>query len=175
MMFVFIYFTVHLQSLFLSFIGIVVILLSFGFTAMVNEGIVRNAYYSTLHSLVIFIVLGIAADDIFVFIDAWRQSAHMSLLKGDDEKRLAYSFRRAGRATFITSSTTSVAFLANVFSPIMPIASFGIYAAIIIAANYFIIIMIFPPTIIFWERNLKMRNWCCMKKQESDDKSQKLE
>ena len=99
----------------------------------------------------------------------------MSLLKGDDEKRLAYSFRRAGRATFITSSTTSVAFLANVFSPIMPIASFGIYAAIIIAANYFIIIMIFPPTIIFWERNLKMRNWCCMKKQESDDKSQKVE
>ena len=138
--------------------------MSFGLTAIVNEGIIRNTYYSSLHSLVIFIVLGIAADDIFVFIDAWRQSANIRLISSDQERRLAFSYRRAARATAITSSTTSVAFLANVFSPIMPIASFGIYAAIIISANYAMIIMIFPPLIIFWENNLSKRNWCCMKR-----------
>ena len=37
-------------------------------------GIFGNTYYSTLHSLAIFILLGIAADDIFVFVDGWRQS-----------------------------------------------------------------------------------------------------
>jgi len=46
----------------------------------------------------------------------------------------------------------------------MPIASFGIYAAIIISANYLMIIMIFPPLIIFWETNLSDRNWCCFKR-----------
>lgn len=71
-LFVFLYFTVHLQSLFLATLGIIIILMSFGLTAMINEGVIRNSYYSSLHSLVIFIVLGIAADDIFVFIDAWR-------------------------------------------------------------------------------------------------------
>jgi hypothetical protein len=35
-------------------------------------GIFRNTFYTTLHTLAIFIVLGIAADDIFVFIDGWR-------------------------------------------------------------------------------------------------------
>ena len=73
-LFVFIYFIFHLRSLFLSSIGISIILFSFGVTAIVCEGIFRVTYYSNLHSLVIFIVLGIAADDIFVFIDAWRQS-----------------------------------------------------------------------------------------------------
>lgn len=143
------------------------ILLSFGFTAIINQGIIRNHFYSNLHSLVIFIVLGIAADDIFVFIDAWRQSANIPLMAGNDNKRLAYSFRRAARATAITSSTTSVAFLANALNPLMPIASFGIYAAIIISSNYLLIILMFPPVIIFWERNLAKRNWVCMKR-ESD-------
>lgn len=70
--FVFIYFIIHLRSLFLASIGIMLIMFSFSVTAIVCEGIFRVTYYSNLHSLVIFIVLGIAADDIFVFIDAWR-------------------------------------------------------------------------------------------------------
>ena len=76
-MFVFIYFSIHLQSLFLAVLGIITILLSFGLTALINEGVIRNTYYSNLHTLCIFIVLGIAADDIFVFVDAWRQSEHI--------------------------------------------------------------------------------------------------
>ena len=63
--------------------GILIILLSFGLTAVINEGIIRNTFYSSLHSLVIFIVLGIAADDIFVFIDAWRQSANIRMISDD--------------------------------------------------------------------------------------------
>lgn len=144
------------------------ILFSFPVTAVINEGIIRNTYYSSLHTLVIFIVLGIAADDIFVFVDAWRQSENIKLIRNDMRKRLAYSFRRAARATATTSSTTSVAFLANAFSPIMPIASFGIYAAVIITVNYALIIMVFPPLIIWYERHLKGR-WCPYMKLPEDD------
>ena len=162
--FVFIYFATHLQSLFLAVMGIITILLSFGLTAIVNEGIIRNTYYSNLHTLCIFIVLGIAADDLFVFVDAWRQSKNISLLKDNPNKRLAYAFRRASRATFVTSSTTSVAFMANFFSPIMPIASFGIYAALLVLANYLLIILLIPPIIIFWEDNLASYQWQCLKK-----------
>lgn len=71
--------------------------------------------------MVIFIVLGIAADDIFVFIDAWRQSAAIVLFKGNLHMRMSYTFKRAVRAISVTSSTTAVAFLANAFSPLMPI------------------------------------------------------
>lgn len=124
-------------------------------------GIFRVTYYSSLHSMVVFIVLGIAADNIFVFIDAWRQSACIEEYKGDMHMRMSYAWKRALKAIAVTSSTTSVAFLANAFSPIMPIKAFGIYAAIIIPSNYLLMVMMFPPAVIFYERNFAKYKFCC--------------
>lgn len=155
MSFVFIYFVFYLRSLFLGFISIMLILMSFGFTALIHQGVFRVTYYTSLHSMVIFIVLGIGADDIFVFIDAWRQSAFIKIFKGDRKIRMAYAWKRTVRAAAITSSTTSVAFMANILSPMMPIRSFGIYAAIIILVNYFLVVMIMPPAVIFYEDKLQ--------------------
>ena len=110
--------------------------------------------------------MGVAADDIFVFVDAWRQSEFIEDVKNDKRNRLAYSFRRASRATLTTSSTTSAAFLANAFSPIMPIASFGIFAAIIIFVNYLLIIFFIPPFVIWYERNLLGKWFICEQDQD---------
>lgn len=68
---------------------------------------------------------------------------------------------------FVTSSTTCVAFLANVFSPIMPIKAFGIFAAIVIPANFLLVCTIFPALIIFEETTVgpKFTVFCsCSKK-----------
>lgn len=78
-MFVQAYFVFHLRSFFLATIGVILIIFSFPLTSIICEGVLRITYYSNLHNMVIFIVLGIAADDIFVFIDAWRQSAAIKL------------------------------------------------------------------------------------------------
>jgi len=59
----------------------------------------------------------------------------------------------------VTSSTTAVAFFANMFSPIMPIKSFGLFAGVIVPANYFLVIMIMPSVIIIYENMT-----CCKKK-----------
>lgn len=67
-----IYFFIHLRSYFLTLMGTLMIIFSFAVTGMIYEGIFRITYMSDLHNIVVFIVLGIAADDIFVFIDAWR-------------------------------------------------------------------------------------------------------
>ena len=171
--FVFIYFVIHLKSVFLASLGILLILNAFPLTAMINMGIFQNTFYSTLHSLTIFIVLGIAADDIFVFIDGWRQSEKNKFIGKDMRKRLAYSFRRAARATATTSSTTSAAFLANAINPMMPMSSFGIYAAILIVVVYAVIILMFPPIMVWWERNLKHK--CCpCQKDKIDNKVEKF-
>jgi predicted RND superfamily exporter protein len=86
------------------------------------------------------------------------------LIFKDERKRLAFAFRRAARSTLTTSCTTAAAFLANAFNPIMPMASFGIYAAILILVVYAIIVLFFPPLLIFYERHLKNRCNCCFKK-----------
>ena len=101
--------------------------------------------------MVVFIVLGIAADDIFVFIDAWRQSATFPQFQGDVYKRMAYTFRRAVRAMAVTSSTTAVAFFVNITSQLMPIRAFGIFAGVIVLVNYLLVVTFFPPAILFYE------------------------
>lgn len=182
---VLIYFCFHLSSVFLAIMAMIMILLSFGLTAVIYEGLIGVTFYSNLNNLVIFIVLGIAADDFFVLMDAWRQSETMEDLRvteGPDiekdtkKQRMAYALRRAARAMFVTSSTTCVAFLANVFSPIMPIKAFGIFAAIVIPANFLLVCMIFPALIIFEEEVVRPRfNFCCSfkrletKKEEKED------
>ena len=162
-MFVFCYLIFHLRSLYLAFIGISIVLFSFPVTSFFYNGVLGCLYFGSLHNLVIFIVLGIAADDIFVFIDGWRLSKNIKEFEGNIHKRMAYSFRRAARALAVTSSTTSVAFMANVFSPIMPIRGFGIYSGIIVPVNYLLVIMILPPAVIWYERYIDgcITNICC--------------
>lgn len=107
---------------------------------------------TTLNQLVIFIVLGIAADDVFVFCDAWKQSKRIAFLADDEHRRMAYSFRRAFKAILVTSSTTSIAFLANALSEIRPIRAFGIFAAIIVPVNFIIVILVIPSTQVIHDR-----------------------
>lgn len=68
---------------------------------------------------------------------------------------MAYTFKRSFKAIAVTSSTTAVAFLANTLSDIRPIRSFGIYAAIIIPVNFFIVILVMPSIQILHDRHFK--------------------
>jgi predicted RND superfamily exporter protein len=83
--------------------------------------------------LSVFIVLGVGADDIFVLVDAWKQSLAFVPHQGSEEAtrrmRLKYSMTRTAQAVFNTSFTTAAAFFATAVSPIMPIATFGIFSA----------------------------------------------
>jgi len=100
-------------------------------------------------------VLGIAADDIFVFCDAWRQSGQIAIIADDRARRMSYSFKRSFRAILVTSSTTAIAFLANALSDIRPIRAFGIFAAIIIPVNFFIVIIMIPPVQVMHDEYVK--------------------
>jgi protein dispatched 1 len=174
--FVFIYLWYHLGSFFLANIGISIIVFSFPFTAVIVNGILGVTYFGFLHVLIIFIVLGIAADDIFVFIDGWRQSAHIPMFKNDLNRRMAYSFRRAARAMAVTSSTTSVAFFANIVSPMLPVRAFGVFAGVIVPINYLLVVMVFPPATILYDKyihgcchNLCCLMFCCRKRKVAEE------
>ena len=67
-----------------------------------------------------------------------------------------------------TSLTTCVAFIATAISPIMPIASFGIYAAMGVLFNYVLVMTLFPCTLMIWHYKLYGccdkacgRSFCC--------------
>lgn len=155
--FVFLFIWYHLGSLFMAALSMTMILMSFPVSYLLYSGICQITMNTTLNQLTIFIVLGIAADDIFVFCDAWRQSEFIPLLANNEKRRMAYAFKRSFRAIAVTSSTTAVAFLANAASDIRPIRGFGIFAAIIVPVNFFIVILIMPSVQVYHDRVFKHR------------------
>ena len=63
----------------------------------------------------------------------------------------------------ITSSTTSVAFFANIFSPLLPIKSFGIFAGVIIPINFVLVVMFMPSASIIYEEYIEDSDFLCFK------------
>ena len=72
LIFVFFIFIMHLKSYFLSLIGITLILFSFPLTVLLCKSVFQVDYISSLHMFALFTVIGIGADNFFVFMDAWR-------------------------------------------------------------------------------------------------------
>lgn len=72
--FVMFWLLIHLKSTFLTFISMLIIAFSFGTTGLICEYIVGMTYFNIFNNFAIFVILGIAADDFFVFFDAWNQS-----------------------------------------------------------------------------------------------------
>lgn len=89
-------------------------------------------YFSSIHMSSLLIIIGIGADDIFVFHDTWKNSNLIKAISDNSVLKLSYTFRIATKAMFVTSFTSAVAFLACSLSPMMPIRAFGIFSAIIV-------------------------------------------
>ena len=163
--FVFCYITYHCQSIFLGAMGMLQIVLTLPAALFVYRMIFMISFFNQLHILAIYLVLGIGADDIFVFVDAWRQSAALFSHSAD---RMDYTWRRASKAMLITSSTTIAAFIATATNKIMPISSFAIYASLGIFLNYVFCITLFPTIVMIHHRRLygccpmvNLKAFCC--------------
>ncbi|XP_067028237.1 protein dispatched homolog 1-like isoform X4 [Acropora muricata] len=106
-----------------------------------------------------FIILGIGADDVFVFVDAWKASELNSF--GDLSSRMSFVYRRAARVMFTTSFTTMVAFITSVFSPLLGVSTFGIFSALLVFVNYCSVIIFLPTVIVTYELYWKDYRWHC--------------
>ncbi len=72
---------------------------------------------NVLNIVSVFVVIGIGVDDVFVFINTFKQSGKLDSLP-HLHQRLGYTILSAGKATFVTSLTTSVAFFSNAISSV---------------------------------------------------------
>jgi hypothetical protein len=67
-------------------------------------------WFPFLNLLGLFVILGIGADDIFVIVDAFKQSFSLLPTGITLEQRMSWVLRRAASAMGITSVTTAAAF-----------------------------------------------------------------
>jgi len=159
---VFFYLRIMLGSWFLTAVGMFEIFMSLPLSWLFYSYIFQIKYFSPLNVLAIFIVIAIGADDIFVFMDAYNQSAS----KGPEvlsslESRMSYVYRRSGSAMLLTSATTCSAFLCTLASPIAGTRSFGIFAAFVILFDYILVMTLFCTSVVIYHNLFEGKRYCC--------------
>ena len=148
----------HTGSGLYAAVGMTEIFLSMGVAGFFYRAVFQATYFAFMHILVLFVILGIGADDVFVFLDAFHQAEselQSVIAEPTLSQRMEYTAMRASKAIFATSFTTAIAFFATAITPILPIHAFGIFAGLVILSLYAINVFVMPPTIAVFERYLR--------------------
>ncbi|KAH9492822.1 Protein dispatched 3 [Bulinus truncatus] len=133
-------------SLFLTIVGIVVIGLSFPISLFFYRVVFGINALGILNGAAAFVIIGIGVDDVFVFINVYRQAAHLQSFV----QRIKYTIKVAGVATFFTSFTTAAAFAANIASSIPAVHDFGLFMSLIVSACWISVFILMPPALYLY-------------------------
>lgn len=149
----------HTSSLLLANFTIMQIMFSFPLTYFFYRAVFQIKYFAALQIMTIFLILGIGADDVFVFTDAWRQATVNLGRRTPLVTRMSWAYRRAVKAMFVTSMTTAAAFFVTASSPIMPISTLGIWSGLLVLVQLLLVIILYPCALIIWHRFWRLRTW----------------
>lgn len=161
-MFVAGYMLLHTGSVFIMIVGCLNIVMAFPIAYFIYKEVLQLQTLTMLAGVTLFVVVGIAVDDVFVFVDMFRQPpASMALAD-----RMVHCLSTAARATLFTSITSGSAFAANAVAEIPALANFGVFTALTILANYIVLLLLVPTALAFWWRYVKpaeerLKHWMC--------------
>ncbi|XP_027803507.2 protein dispatched homolog 3 [Marmota flaviventris] len=133
-------------SVFLSFFGIASIGLSCLVALFLYHVVFGVQYLGILNGVAAFVIVGIGVDDVFVFINTYRQATHLE----DPQLRMVHTIQTAGKATFFTSLTTAAAYAANVFSQIPAVHDFGLFMSLIVSCCWLAVLFTMPAALGLW-------------------------
>nr|XP_035163620.1 protein dispatched homolog 3 isoform X4 [Callithrix jacchus] len=133
-------------SVFLSFFGIASIGLSCLVALFLYHVVFGIQYLGILNGVAAFVIVGIGVDDVFVFINTYRQATHLE----DPQLRMIHTVQTAGKATFFTSLTTAAAYAANVFSQIPAVHDFGLFMSLIVSCCWLAVLVTMPAALGLW-------------------------
>ena len=159
LVFVFLYSWYMLGSLFLGGAAVSMIVANFLPAIFLYRFIGGYTYFGVLNILGIFIILGIGVDDVFVLTDTWRAKKidHPDLRVSD---LMSVTILEAGKAMATTSASTAFSFLANATSQFPAVYTFGTFLALLVACNFFSVVIMYPAVILVNEYYFAGSKWC---------------
>jgi len=173
--FVLLYIRFHTGSIFLAWTAVWAIIICFPAGAFWTIIVCQVKFFDPLNMFLLFVLLGLGADGIFIVFDQWEQSRegmkYWAELHGEDQAmtyRMSYVWRRSARAMFAANITTALSFIAVIPSPVMPMAAFGILSSFTIIHNWIADVTIIPALILVWDSKLRT-NWICCCKPRAQD------
>lgn len=151
----------HTSSGFIASLGFLQIILNLGVAYGIYMAVMNLPFFPFLNLVGIFVVVGIGADDVFVFMDCWKQSILVFGEEATLADRMGYVLYRAGGSMLITSLTTASAFCANALSLITSLKCFGVYCALVVVVDYFLMLSYVPALVIIYEKYVRKSPFCC--------------
>ncbi|GMI07306.1 hypothetical protein TrVE_jg842 [Triparma verrucosa] len=118
-----------------------------------------GAWFTSLHALLPFILVGIGVDDMYVIVNQF-QLTRESL---DLEDRVGIAMKNAGIPILYTSVTDFIAFLLGSTSSLKGISSFCVYAAWAILFDFFLQCTMFVAILVWDHRRKEAKKMdCCI-------------
>ena len=143
----------HIGSLRLAALGMLQILASLPIALCLYSLFVP--FTGSWSALAIYVVIGIGADDLFIFIDSWRLTigeARASDACVDDaeltHQRLATTISRTRAALFTTSLSTALSFFSLAATPLPVLAALGMLAGIGIIVDFLLTLSLWPAMVL---------------------------
>ena len=143
--FIFVVVYIYVRSLWLTITGLIGVLASFVPSFLLYYWFYGNVF-NIVNCVSIWVILGIGADDIFVFVASYRR-APLTTVDGrvvPNYLRMSFAYREAGAAMFCTSFTTACSFASLMFSTISPLPQFGFFMACLVLMNFLLVMTWFP-------------------------------
>lgn len=139
MIIVFLIMWFFLGSFILTFCGLLCVIYATALSYFLYTRVFKLDFFPFLNITTLVFLVGIGADDAFVYYGIWRQTRAANPNANIMQLTLK-TLRYAAVSMFVTSLTTASAFFAGVSSTITPIRLFGIFAGTSILTNYVLMI-----------------------------------
>ncbi|XP_069559161.1 protein dispatched homolog 1 [Brachyistius frenatus] len=144
---------VYTRSVFITLMTIIAIISSLIVSYFLYRMVFNFEFFPFMNLTALIILVGIGADDAFVFCDVWNYTKfdkpHAELAE-----TVGVTLQHAALSMFVTSFTTAAAFYANYVSNITAIRCFGVYAGTAILVNYILMVTWLPAVVVLHERYL---------------------
>ena len=141
---------IHTRSPFLTFIGLIQILLSFPMAFCVYRFLGQLTYFPFLNFVGVFVVFALGADHVFVAVDKWK-NARIERQDATTEQIAAKALPDAAQAMFLTTITTAVAFFGSAICPVAPVKLFSIFCGLLISLDFVMDVLILFPAICIYD------------------------
>ncbi|XP_055384764.1 protein dispatched [Condylostylus longicornis] len=161
------------SSLIVTIMTLIAVLFSLGLAYFIYTLIFEITFFPFMNILAVIVIIGIGADDAFIFVKIWQSTLAEKIQKGDSATSpvgastssfnepdysetlnflMETTFRHAAISMFVTSLTTAGAFYTSVVSSITSVKCFGIFAGTAIVSNYLLMVTWLPASVSIMER-----------------------
>ncbi|XP_041460160.1 protein dispatched homolog 1-like [Lytechinus variegatus] len=145
----------YVGSFFITLMTFISIVMSMVVAFFLYHIVYRVPFFPFINVITAVLIIGVGADDCFVYVDIWKATKKKLHLGGNHEDMIQIvidTLKHAVATMFVTSLTTSSALFAGVVSTITALRCFSVFAGSAILVNFVMTMTWIPAAVMIHEK-----------------------